>query len=129
GGICTDATSNPDHCGADCHPCSAGETCDNGTCGAGGCSAGLTACLEPSGSTACVNLALGYPHCGSCDIICGPAQTCVSGVCGEYLPATPCTSCPCEAECTAALGAASTCCSGLYVVGTVPICIQGSACP
>ena len=127
-GGCVDFTSNPDHCGGCPHPCADGQKCEAGACGTGACSVGLTACLEPSGKTACVNLALGYPRCGSCDIVCDPTQTCVGGQCRDYEPASPCTTCPCAAECQAALGSPSTCCDGLYG-GTEPVCVQGAGCP
>ncbi|MEJ7731120.1 MAG: hypothetical protein WKG00_18130 [Polyangiaceae bacterium] len=128
-GACRDFSSDPAHCGACMHPCAPGEKCEASSCSLGStCAAGLTACPQLDGTVACVNLATGYPRCGSCDVVCAPIEICAGGACQAYVPASPCTTCPCDDECVAALGPHSSCCDGLY--GTyVSVCVAGDQCP
>lgn len=130
-GSCVDFGSDPDHCGS-CSgagsTCLALESCDGGHCTTAGCSAGLTACPAPSNRTACVNLGLGWPRCASCDLTCGPNEVCAAGACREYLPATPCSACPCDGICPPALAEPVTCCSTVFGVSFVA-CVAGAACP
>ena len=128
-GSCHDLASDPDRCGSCTHPpCNAGEKCENGVCGAGACTTGLTGCPVANSRTACVELSRGLPYCGDCTTVCGPDQVCAAGACRSYAPATPCTTCPCTADCARTEGASSTCCAPI-AGGTQVICVQGTTCP
>jgi hypothetical protein len=128
-GSCHDLTTDPNRCGSCTHPaCAAGEKCENGACATGACGGGLTGCPVAGNLTACVDLGLGVPYCGDCTTVCGPDQVCAAGACRSYAPATPCTTCPCAADCARTEGSPSTCCAGI-AGGAQPICVHGSACP
>jgi hypothetical protein len=128
-GSCHDLTSDPSLCGSCFHPgCASGEKCENGVCGTGACGGGLTGCPVASNLTACVDLTRGLPYCGDCTTVCGPDQICVAGACRSYAPATPCTSCPCAADCARTEGSPATCCPGI-AGGATPVCVHASACP
>ncbi len=127
GPSCLPLASDPDHCGGcNATPCGAGTKCEQSTCGTGACGAGLTPC-DVSGRTSCVDLAAGVPYCGACGVVCAPDEVCAGGKCARYAPATPCTKCPCTADCQRALGTA-TCCPGI-AGGSTPICVASTACP
>jgi hypothetical protein len=97
-------------------------------CLSGPCSPSLTACPVGDGGTSCVDLTTGKPFCGACGVVCGPNQVCAAGQCQSYLPATPCSACPCTSVCDQRVGAPSSCCPGIGG-GAQPICVAGSACP
>jgi hypothetical protein len=125
---CHDLTSDPNHCGSCTHACVSGEKCDDSVCGTGACSSGLTGCALAGNLTACVDLSKGVPYCGDCSRACGPDQVCAAGACLVYAPATPCTTCPCAADCARTEGSPAICCAPV-AGGTQPICVHGTACP
>jgi hypothetical protein len=128
-GSCFDFLSDPDHCGAcNATPCATGQKCENGACASGTCTPPLVGCAV-TGRTACVDLSRGWPHCGSCTLVCAPTQYCAGGACHDYAPATPCTACPCAADCARALpdAGAAACCAD-FVSGGPPLCVEGSGC-
>ncbi len=128
-GSCIDFLSDPDHCGScNATPCAQGQKCENGQCGSGSCTAPLVGC-PVSGRTACIDMSRGWPHCGSCSLVCAPDEYCAGGACHRYAPATPCTSCPCAADCARALSdAGSTACCPGFLNGTPPLCVEGNGC-
>lgn len=124
---CPDLASDPNQCGGcGATPCTAGQKCELGACGTGACTGGRTAC-DAGGVTACVDLTTSVPYCGACGVLCAPDEVCAGSKCARYVPATPCTQCPCAAECNAVTGT-PTCCPGV-AGGATPICVASSVCP
>ena len=80
GQACFYTQSDAGHCGPNCVPCAAGQTCNAGVCG---CAAGSVDCTG-TGMGACSNLASDALHCGACAVACGPtAPLCSAGVCSS----------------------------------------------
>ncbi|MBL8740292.1 MAG: hypothetical protein JNK04_04330 [Myxococcales bacterium] len=125
GGACVDTHVDPAHCGGCDHPCDDPPACDGGKCHSS-CGPGHTAC-NVEGGIACIDLMVG-PRCGSCEITCGSDETCVAGSCRAIVPASPCTTCPCDDVCHAAFGDAAACCEGVHGDDHAT-CVAGGACP
>ena len=79
--VCTNTSSDPDHCGACGNACDAGEGCSEGECKRFGCAPGEVEC---NGS--CIDLQRDPEFCGSCTTACDAGEVCSSGSC--------LTSCP-----------------------------------
>jgi hypothetical protein len=88
GDACVDTSSDALNCGACGNACAAGETCQQGACGATTtnapalvCDAGLTDC-----GGRCVDLQTNDFHCGGCMLGCAGDQMCQGGACVANAP-------------------------------------------
>lgn len=81
GGVCTDVSTNPAHCGACDTACSATEECSASRC--------RPACEDPRTLCAdgCVNTESDVDNCGACGNECAPGARCREGECSA-------TGCP-----------------------------------
>jgi hypothetical protein len=85
-GVCTDLSSDPNHCGSCAIRCSPGQSCSNGVCGIV-CPPGLTFC-----GGKCADLSSDPSNCGGCGLACAPGSPCCLGGCGTLCPNGGC--CP-----------------------------------
>ena len=131
-GQCVDTRSNPLNCGGcgQAFMCADGRKCSNGVCSQAGNGANacpVNSCVN-NNRVSCVNFRTDPLHCGNCQTVCQRDQICVNGTCDSYRPATPCNTCPCNAVCTARVGAPSSCC-GIPALSAQPMCVRGNTCP
>jgi hypothetical protein len=71
GAVCTNPTSDPEHCGNCNNVCAVGDVCTNGVCSCNGMMCGGN----------CVNLQSSPNDCGMCGTACNNNQACLTGAC------------------------------------------------
>jgi hypothetical protein len=123
GGVCTDVTSDSNHCGNCMTACAAPMTCQGGVCA---CSSRLTDC-----SGTCVDEKTDNSHCGDCVTRCPAGANgtiCIGGVCACSAGLTNCNGTCVNAQTdNAHCGNCTTMCAG-GMTGTT--CVGGAcSCP